>query len=89
MYELKLALKRNLIRLLPVIVSVVLQIACGAIVLKMLEKQAVFVEIVLRILSVFVCLRICWKSGNTGKQISWIFLILTLPVLGLSMYVLL
>lgn len=87
MYELKLALKRNLIRLLPVIVSVVLQIACGAIVLKMLEKQAVFVEIVLRILSVFVCLRICWKSGNTGKQISWVFLILTLPVLGLSMYV--
>lgn len=89
MYELKLALKRNLIRLLPVIVSVVLQTAGAAIVLKFLENQAVFAAAALRILAVFVSLRICWKSRNTGKQISWIFLILTLPVLGLSMYVLL
>lgn len=73
-------------RLIFVLVSMALQVAWIVLILSVLNYFSTVISVVTRVLSLCVVLRLYWKQTNAAKKMPWMILVMTFPVLGLSLY---
>lgn len=78
--------KNKVNRLIFVLVSMALQVAWIVLILSALKYYFTVISVITRIASLLVVLRLYWKQTNAAKKMPWMILIMTFPVLGLSLY---
>ena len=83
------ATRRNGVkRMVFAVVAIAIEIAVIVILLTMLHDIAIWIEIVLRIFAIVLCLWIYAKDITSSMKMPWIILILALPFFGVIMYLL-
>lgn len=83
------AVRRNGIkRMIFAVLAIVLEIALIFFLLTKLHSVATWIEAVLRILAVIMVFMIYAKDTTSAMKMPWIILILTLPIFGVVMYLL-
>ena len=83
------AKKRNGVkRMIFAVLAIALEIALIIILLTLLNNVAMWIEIALRIFAVILVLGIYGQDITSAMKMPWIILILTLPLFGTAMYVL-
>lgn len=78
--------KNRVNRLIFVLISMALQVAWIVFFLWILGEYSTIVSVCTRVIAVAVVLRLYWKQTNAAKKMPWMILIMTFPVLGLSLY---
>lgn len=76
----------SILRAAFVAISFLLQLGWILLMILRLNEYSIFISAVTGLISVLVVLRLCSKPTNNAYKIAWILLILTLPVMGLSLY---
>ena len=69
-----------------VAVCFLLQLGWILLLILRLNEYSVYISAVTGLISVLAVLRLCSRQTNSAYKIAWILLILTLPVMGLSLY---
>lgn len=85
----KLHIGNSIPRFVFVGLSVLFQLGWLVLTIQVLNESYPWVEMVTRILSVIVILQMNSKHSNAAFKMPWIMLILALPVMGLSLYLML
>ena len=75
-------------RMIFAVVAIAIEIALIVFLMTLLHDIAMWIEIVLRIFAVVLCLFIYGKDITSSMKMPWIILILTLPLFGVVMYLL-
>ena len=86
--EKKAANKNGVKRMVFSLLSLLLSIALWVFLLTKVSAHFAWVDIVLRVLSLFMSLRIYGQNKTSSMKMPWIFLILAFPLFGLFLYVL-
>lgn len=84
--ERKLHLGNAVLRMILVGISIVLQIGWILVTVLLLNEQMPWLEMVTRLLSVAVVLQLNSKHTGSAYKMPWIMLIMAVPVMGLSLY---
>lgn len=85
--ERKLHLGNSVLRMVLVALSILFQVGWLLLGVLVLNESFPWVEMVTRILSVAVILRLNSKNTDSAYKMPWIMLIMAAPVMGLSLYV--
>lgn len=78
----------SLVRMVFVGVSLLFQVGWILLMVFRWSQYSSYVSFILRILSILVVLRLYGKHTNAAMKTSWITLILAMPIMGLSLYLL-
>ena len=78
----------SLVRMVFVGVSLLFQVGWILLMVFRWSQYSSYVSVILRILSILVVLRLYGKHTNAAMKTSWITLILAMPIMGLSLYLL-
>ena len=87
--ERKLHLGNSIPRFIFVGLSLLFQVGWILLTILFLNEQYPWIELLTRILSVTVVLQMNSKQTDAAYKMPWIMLILVVPVMGLSLYVML
>lgn len=86
--ERKMHFGNSILRAAFVAISLLLQVGWILLTILVLNESVPWIEWVTRILSVIVVLQLNSKHMNSAYKIPWIMLIMAMPVMGLSLYLL-
>ena len=75
-----------ILRLVLVILSILFQVGWILVGVLVLNESVPWMEVVTRVLSVAVILQLNSKQSDSAYKMPWIMLIMALPVMGLSLY---
>ena len=73
-------------RMIFAVLAIAIEIAVIVVLLTMLHDVAMWIEIVLRIFAVVLCLWIYGKDTTSAMKMPWIILIMAMPLFGVIMY---
>lgn len=79
-------MKNYLGRIIALIFIVIIELLLAFLLLNYLTSNFVFIEVILRILAVFVVLNIIRNTKHLSSDITWILLIILFPVSGTFVY---
>ena len=82
----KLHIGNSVLRMILVGISIVFQVGWILLTILVLNESYPWIEAITRMLSVVVILQINSKHNDAAYKMPWIMLILTAPVMGLSLY---
>lgn len=73
-------------RVVLIVLAIVVQFSWIALLLYQFSLKFTFINIAFKVLALILAIILFNKNGNTAGRMSWIFLILTVPIFGLALY---